>query len=201
MPVIRLNEVDTPPAEPAGDRSLIDEKLFSARTVLVFGTITDALAARTCRSLLALAAESDKPVSILVSSPGGHVESGDAIHDVIRFIDLPVSMIGSGWVGSAATHLFLAAPKARRFCTPQTRFLIHQPSSGAYGRASEIAIQAAEIVKTRERIAKVIADETGQSLERVRTDIERDYWMSASEAIDYGLVAKIVKNRGSVPAH
>jgi ATP-dependent Clp protease protease subunit len=194
---------ETPAAEAAeksSDRSFLDEKLFSSRTVLIFGTITETMARQTCRSLLALATESDKPITVMVSSPGGHVESGDAIHDVIRFIGVPVNMIGTGWVGSAATHLYLAVPKARRFCTPQTRFLIHQPSSGAGGRASDIAIQAAEIVKARERIAKVIAEETGQGLERVRADIERDYWMSPQEAIDYGLVARIVKSRNDVPA-
>jgi ATP-dependent Clp protease, protease subunit len=104
----------------------------------------------------------------------------------------PVTTIGSGWVASAGTHIFLAAPKQRRVCLPNTRFMIHQPAGGAGGRASDIAIQAKEIIKTRERIARVIAKETGQKLERVMVDIERDYWMNAAEAIEYGLVSRVI---------
>lgn len=196
---MQLDNTESETTERSSDHSLLDEKLFASRVVLIFGTVTEALARQTCRTLLALAADSERPISVLISSPGGHVESGDAVHDVIRFVNVPVHIIGTGWVGSAATHIFLAAPKPRRFCTPQTRFLIHQPSSGAGGRASEIAIQAAEIIKARERIARVIAEQTGQSLERVRADIERDYWMSANEAIEYGLVSRVVNTRDDVP--
>jgi hypothetical protein len=132
---------------------------------------------------------------MLVSSPGGHLESGDAIHDIIRFIGAPVNMIGTGWVGSAATHLYLAVPRERRFCLPNTRFLIHQPSGGAGGPASDIAIHAREIIKARERIAQTIARETGKPLDSVMQDIERDRWLSAEEAIDYGLVGRIINNK------
>jgi len=163
--------------------------------VLVFGTVTDVVASETVRRLLALDAESDAPIDVIVSSPGGHLESGDAIHDVLRFISAPVNMIGTGWVGSAATHLYLGVPRERRFCLPQTRFLIHQPSGGAGGPASDIAIQAKEIIKARQRIAHVIARETGQPIERVLGDIERDLWMSAEEAITYGLVSRIIVQR------
>lgn len=133
-----------------------------------------------------------------MSSPGGHLESGDAIHDVVRFIEAPVHMIGTGWVGSAATHLYLAVPRERRVCLPQTRFLIHQPSGGAGGPASDISIQAREILKARERIARMIARETGQDLATVLADIERDRWMSVEEAIGYGLVSRIVERRTDV---
>ena len=143
-------------AEPS--TSYLEEKAFKARTLLVFGTITDTLAADVARRLIALDAESAEPIDMLVSSPGGHLESGDTIHDLVRFITAPVNMIGTGWVGSAATHLYLAAPRERRFCLPNTRFLIHQPSGGAGGPASDIAIQAREMVKARERIAATIAD-------------------------------------------
>ena len=170
----------------------LEEKSFKSRTVMVFGTINDKLAADVSKQLIALAAESKSPITMLVSSPGGHVESGDVIHDIVKFIDAPVNMVGSGWVGSAAVSVFLAAPKERRFCLTNTRFLIHQPSGGAGGQATDIAIQAREIVKVRERIAALIARESGQTLERVTTDIERDYWMSAVEAIDYGLVSKAI---------
>jgi ATP-dependent Clp protease protease subunit len=148
--------------------------------------------------LILLSQESDAPIQLLISSPGGHVESGDAIHDVIRFVRAPVTTIGSGWVASAGTHIFLAAPKARRVCLPNTRFMIHQPSGGAGGRASDIAIQAQEIIKMRERIARVIAKETGQKLERVMADIDRDHWMSAAEAIDYGLVSRVIEKQSEL---
>lgn len=192
--------MEAPQTVPSADpRSLfLEEKAFRSRTVLVFGTITDALAADTARRLIALAADSDAPIQVLVSSPGGHVESGDAIHDIVRFIEAPVQMIGTGWVGSAATHVFLSVPRERRVCLPNTRFLIHQPSGGAGGPATDIAIQAREIVRIRERIAGVIARETGRPLERVLADIERDRWMSPEEAIDYGLVSRVIEKRSAL---
>ena len=190
------NDPDAAPQSVALQNSaFLEEKAFRARTVLVFGTVTDVVASETVRRLLALDAESDAPIDVIVSSPGGHLESGDAIHDVLRFISAPVNMIGTGWVGSAATHLYLGAPRERRFCLPQTRFLIHQPSGGAGGPASDIAIQAKEIIKARQRIAHVIARETGQPIERVLGDIERDLWMSAEEAKTYGLVSRIIVQR------
>jgi ATP-dependent Clp protease protease subunit len=193
-------ETPPPPASTAEPRSsFLEEKAFKSRTVLVFGTINDQSAADTVRRLIALDADSPKePIDMLVSSPGGHLESGDTVHDVIRFISAPVRMIGTGWVGSAATHLFLSVPKERRFCLPQTRFLIHQPSGGAGGQATDIAIMAREIIKARERIAGVIARETGQKLEKVLVDIERDNWMGPEEAIDYGLISRIIEHRSEL---
>lgn len=173
--------------------SLAEQLSFKSRFVLVFGEIDDTMARRTCERLIALAQESDKPIQLLISSPGGHVESGDAIHDIIRFVRAPVTTIGSGWVASAGTHIFLAAPKDRRVCLPNTRFMIHQPSGGAGGPATDIAIQAKEILRTRERIAKVVARETGKPLATVLADMERDYWMSADEAITYGLVSRVIE--------
>lgn len=172
---------------------LAEKLAFKSRFVLVFGEVDHMLAKVTCERLIALAQESDEPIRVLVSSPGGHVESGDAIHDVIRFVRAPVTTIGTGWVASAGTHIFLAAPKERRMCLPNTRFMIHQPGGGAGGHASDIAIQAREILRTRERIAKVISRETGQAIEKVRMDMERDFWMNAEEAIEYGIVSRIVE--------
>lgn len=185
---------DTPTGEPRSS-SYLEEKAFKSRTLLIFGAITDASARDVTRRLIALDADSDAPIDILVSSPGGHLESGDTIHDVVRFIAAPVRMIGTGWVGSAATHLYLAAPRERRFCLPNTRFLIHQPSGGAGGPASDIAIHAQEILKARERVARTIARETGKSFEAVMTDIERDRWLSAQEAVEYGLVSRIIERK------
>jgi len=178
--------------------AFLEEKAFKSRTVLLFGQINDVAARDVVRQLIALSGESKEPINFLVCSPGGHVESGDVIHDVIRFIDAPVNMIGSGWVGSAAVNVFLSVPKARRFCLQNTRFLIHQPSGGVGGQASDIAIQAREIIRVRERIGALIARETGQKLEKVRSDIDRDFWMSAPEAIEYGLVSKSIVHSSEV---
>ena len=185
---------DTPDAKERNSR--IEETLsFKSRFVLVFGEITDKAAQVTCQRLIALSTESDAPITMLISSPGGHVESGDAIHDMIRFVRAPVTTVGTGWVASAGTHIFLAPPKDRRVCLPNTRFMIHQPAGGAGGQATDIAIQAKEILRTRERIGRVIAKQTGRPFETVARDMERDFWMSAAEAIEYGIVSRTIERQ------
>ncbi|MBI3561603.1 MAG: ATP-dependent Clp protease proteolytic subunit [Gammaproteobacteria bacterium] len=172
----------------------IAERLaFKSRFVLVFGEINHSMARATSERLIALAEESDAPINVLISSPGGHVESGDAIHDMIKFVRAPVTTVGTGWVASAGTLIFLAAPKNRRVCLPNTRFMIHQPSGGMGGHATDIAIQAKEILRTRERVAHIIANQTGKTFQQVQTDMDRDFWMSADEAIDYGIVSRIIE--------
>jgi ATP-dependent Clp protease, protease subunit len=183
------------PAKSESPGRLEEQLSFKSRYVLLFGEIDDALARATCRRLLALSEESDAPITVVISSPGGHVESGDAIHDMIRFIRAPVTTVGTGWVASAGAHILLSPPKERRVCLPNTRFMIHQPAGGAGGQATDIAIQAKEIIKTRERIAKVISKQTGQPLATVLTDIERDFWMSAEEAVKYGIVSRVIENQ------
>jgi ATP-dependent Clp protease protease subunit len=182
----------------AGTSGFMDEKLFKSRAITIFGEINDKIARSVTERLLALATESDDPISIYISSPGGHVESGDVVYDMIKFIKPEVKVIGTGWVASAATTIFLAADKKNRFALPNTRFLIHQPSGGSMGRASDIAIQAQEIVKMRARINKLIADETGQPFERVAEDTDKDYWMSVDEAIEYGIVGKVVRSMSEI---
>ena len=188
---------DKPAKNDKADRpsGLAEQLAFKSRFVLVFGEIDDKLARGVCERLILLAQDSDAPINLLISSPGGHVESGDAIHDMVRFVRAPVTTIGTGWVASAATHIFLAAPRERRVCLPNTRFMIHQPAGGVGGRATDIAIMAKEIIKTRERISQVIARETGQSADKVRADMERDYWMTADEAIAYGIVSRVINNQ------
>jgi len=174
----------------------LEEQLsFKSRFVLVFGEINDKMAHATCRRLLALSEESEAPITMLISSPGGHVESGDAIHDMIGFVRSPVTTVGTGWVASAGAHIFLAPPKDRRVCLPNTRFMIHQPAGGAGGQATDIAIQAREIIKTRERIGRVIAKQTGKTYEQVLADMERDYWMSAQEAVGYGIDSRVIERQ------
>ncbi|MDP2142009.1 MAG: ATP-dependent Clp protease proteolytic subunit [Gammaproteobacteria bacterium] len=183
---------DTPDqtvVEPPVSR-FMDEKLFKSRSITIFGEIDEKIARSVTEKLLALAADGDSPITIYISSPGGHVESGDVVYDMIKFIKPEVRVIGTGWVASAATTIYLAAKKENRYSLPNTRFLVHQPSGGSRGRASDIAIQAEQIIKMRERINKLIADETGQSLERVIKDTDRDHWMTVAEAIDYGIVGK-----------
>jgi ATP-dependent Clp protease, protease subunit len=173
-------------------------KFLDARTVLIFGGIDQKLAERVSAQLLYLDHVSHDPIKLIINSPGGHVESGDTIHDLISFIASPVSVIGTGWVASAGTHIFLGAPKERRFCLPNTRFLIHQPAGGARGPAVDIAIAASEIIRMRERLAKVIANATGQTLEKVAEDIERDYWMTVEEAKAYGILGKVITKMSEV---
>ena len=174
--------------------SFMDEKLFNSRSISIFGQINEKIARTVTEQLLALAAESDDPVSIYISSPGGHVESGDVIYDMIKFIKPEVRVVGTGWVASAATTIYLAAKKENRYSLPNTRFLVHQPSGGSQGDATDISIQAEQIIKTKARINRLIAEETGQPLERVEKDTDRDYWMTVDEAVDYGIVGKVVRS-------
>ncbi|ORE95431.1 ATP-dependent Clp protease proteolytic subunit [Acuticoccus yangtzensis] len=170
----------------------VDKHLFEARQVMIVGGITQDLARDVCQRLLALAHVSSDPITVIVSSPGGHVESGDMIHDTIGMIEPKVNILGMGWVASAGALIYISVPKEQRYCTPNTRFLLHQPSGGAGGVASDIEIQAREIIKMRERLDKLFAAATGQPIERIQKDTDRDHWMGAEEAVNYGLVGKIV---------
>ncbi|WP_411744041.1 ATP-dependent Clp protease proteolytic subunit [Reinekea sp.] len=172
----------------------VGERLFSGRKVLIVEEINQKMAKRVIAQLLALAEESNDDIVLFINSQGGHVEAGDTIHDVIQFIEPKVKIVGTGYVASAGTHIFLAAEKEDRYCLPNTRFLIHQPSGGVGGQASDIAIQAEQIIHMRERLARIISETTGQPIDRVRTDIERDNWMTTAEAIDYGIVSKVIKS-------
>jgi ATP-dependent Clp protease protease subunit len=178
----------------------LENKLFKQRTVLIFGAIDEKLARDVTARLLALSGDAAKPIDVFINSPGGHVESGDTIHDVIRFVNerSPVRVIGTGCVASAGALIYLAGTKERRVCLPNTRFLLHQPLGGMRGQATDIAIEAREIVKIRERINGIIARETGQPLEKIASDTDRNYWMNAEEAVTYGLVSRVVKSLGEL---
>lgn len=178
-----------PPSVPLG---FLTQRLFDARTILICGEIDSQLAQSVVAQALALAAVSDDGITVYVHSPGGHVESSDTIHDMFAFIRPRVRMVGTGWVASGGAHIFLAAEKEDRFCLPNTRFLIHQPLGGTGGRATDIEIEAAEILKVRARLNRIIAEKTGQPIKKVEKDTERNYWMTASEAKEYGIVGKII---------
>lgn len=175
-----------------------EANLFKSRSIFIYGPITQELAQKVCSQLVALAAASDEDIRIYVSSPGGHVESGDSIHDMVKFIRPKVWMIGTGWVASAGALIYVAAPKEQRLCLPNTRFLLHQPSGDTRGMASDIEIQAREIIKMNERLNKIFADATGQPIDKIAKDTDRDYWLSAEEAKGYGLVSRIVTSQADI---
>ncbi len=188
--------MDTKPDELPSAPSLfgrVAERLFQSRTILIHGEVTSQLAQTVTAQLLAMASESDDDITVYVHSEGGHVEAGDSIHDLLRFVKPRVRMIGTGWVASAGTHIYLAAPKEDRYCLPNTRFLIHQPLGGIGGRATDIRIEAEEILKARERLNQTIADATGQPIEKVQKDTDRNHWMSPEEAVAYGIVGRIIR--------
>nr|WP_321458096.1 ATP-dependent Clp protease proteolytic subunit [uncultured Cohaesibacter sp.] len=174
------------------------EALFKSRSVFIYGEVTQEMAQKVSAQLIALAATSDDDIKVFINSPGGHVESGDCMHDMIKFIKPKVWIIGSGWVASAGALIYISVPVERRLCLPNTRFLLHQPSGGARGMASDIEIQAREIIKMNERLNKLFSDATGQPIEKIAADTDRDYWLSAQEAKDYGLVSKIITSHTEI---
>ncbi|MBO0451086.1 MULTISPECIES: ATP-dependent Clp protease proteolytic subunit [Enterococcus] len=173
-------------------------KLLNQRTILIYGEITQELAKTVTEQLLYLSAINDDPITMFINSQGGHVESGDTIHDVIRFIKPKVKMIGTGWVASAGITIYLAADKKDRYSLPNTRYMIHQPAGGVQGQSTEIQIEAKEILRMRKRVNKLIAKATGQTLEKIEQDTDRNFWLSAEEAKDYGIVGKIVESDTAV---
>ena len=183
------------PADGRNAPDVIEKALFEARVVMLTGEVNDIQARRVSERLLALSAQSSKPITFVISSHGGHVESGDMIHDVVKFIDAPVQMLGTGWVASAGALIYCAAPRERRFCLPNTRFLLHEPRGGVGGMASDVEIQAREILRMRERLNKIFAEATGQPVDKIKKDVDRDYWMLADEAKAYGLVGRIVNHQ------
>jgi ATP-dependent Clp protease protease subunit len=169
-------------------------RLLKARTIIISGAITQKVAERVTAQLLAMATDDQKkPITIVLNSQGGHVEAGDTLHDMIRFVPAPVRMVGTGWVASAAALIYVAVPTAQRYCLPNTRFLLHQPAGGSGGSASDIEIEAREILKMRDRLNKIFAQQTGQPLSRIEDDTHRNFWLSAEDAKSYGIVGHIVE--------
>jgi len=177
---------------------VVEKALFDARVVMLTGEVNDGFARRVTERLFALGAQSAAPITFVISSPGGHVESGDMIHDVIKFINAPVRMLGTGWVASAGALIYCAAQRENRYCLPNTRFLLHEPRGGIGGMASDVEIQAREVLRMRERLNRIFADATGQPLDKIKRDTDRDYWMQAEEAKAYGLVGKIVASAAEI---
>jgi ATP-dependent Clp protease protease subunit len=172
----------------------VEQLFFKSRNVLVTGEINDKLAQRVVTQLLALAQDNDDPINMFISSPGGHVESGDMVHDMIKFIRPKVRTIGSGWVASAGALIFIGAERENRYCLPNTRFLLHQPSGGIGGSASDMMIQANQIEVMRDRFHRLFAAATGQTPERLAHDTARDFWLTTAEALDYGLLGSVISS-------
>lgn len=174
---------------------VMNKKFLETRQILLSGEVNKALAEKIVRQLLVLEAASDKPIYIYIDSPGGDVDAGYAIFDMIRFVKAPVYCVGMGLVASAGALILLAADKSRRVGLPNSHYLIHQPLSGIKGVATDIEIHAQELEKTKVKINDLIAQETGKPLEQVAKDTDRDYWLSATEALEYGLISKVVSKR------
>ena len=175
-----------------------NETLLKTRSILISGEIDKKMAEKVVNQLLMLEAENDEPIKVFIDSPGGDVDSAYAIFDMIRFVKPKVIMIAMGLAASAGALILLAGEKENRFGFPNSHYLIHQPLSGVQGVATEIEIHAKEIEKTRQKINALIAKETGKSLQQVEKDTDRDYWLSAEEALDYGLISKIISNRSQL---
>ena len=184
-------------ATPGREDALI-ARMLETRTILVAGQVDEKLAERAIAQLLILNEVSHDPIRMVITSQGGHVDSGFAIHDMMKFIDSPVVTLGAGWVASIGVPILLAAEKDSRYSLPNTRFLLHQPTGGAGGQASDIRIAAEEILKLRERINRLVALETGQKVEQIENDSDRNFWMNAEEAVAYGLITKIVLSAGEM---
>ena len=194
---IFASDSETDPVMPKRSPAL-EERLFQARTIMIYGGINTKLAEAVTSHLLAMQAVSLDPITIFINSQGGHVESGDTIYDMIKFVKPEIRMVGTGWCASAGSLIYCAAKPQNRYALPNTRFLLHQPSGGMGGTASDIAIHAKEIVRMRQRLNEIYSRETGQPVERIALDTERDHWMSAEEAKAYGLVGKIVASAADV---
>lgn len=184
------------------DKKVPEEAMFSrmlkSRNVLLSGEVNKELASRIIRQLLLLEEESDEPVRLFIDSPGGDADAGYAIFDMIRFVKPDVITIGMGLVASAGALILLAAPKERRIGLPNSHYLIHQPLSGIRGVATEIEIHARELEKLRQKINVLISEETGQDISKVENDTDRDYWMNAPEAAEYGLLSKVITSRNEL---
>ena len=176
-------------------KSKLEEKFLETRTILLFGEISQKSARDVCEKLILLSALNDDPIKLIINSQGGHVEAGDTIHDMLTFVKPKVKILGTGWVASAGALIYVSVPVEDRYSLRNTRFMLHQPSGGVGGQASDISIEAQEILKMRDRLNKIFSVQTGQPVERIEKDTDRNFWMSADEAKEYGLVGKVITSQ------
>ncbi len=192
---MKFAEPQTAETETKKPEEPLNERFLKTRTVLLVGEIDKDLSEKVMRQLLLLESISEEPITLLIDSPGGDVYAGFSIFDVIRFIKAPVRIVGIGLVASAAALILIAVPKDRRFGLPNSSYLIHQPLSGMNGVATDIEIHAKELERTRLHINELLAEATGQALEKIIKDTDRDFWMNAQEAMQYGLIGKVIMSR------
>ena len=180
-----------------GERSYdIYSRLLKERVIFMVGEVNDYMANLIVAQLLFLESENpEKDISLYINSPGGSVSAGMAIYDTMNFIKPDVSTLCNGMAASMGAFLLSAGAKGKRFSLPSSKVMIHQPLGGARGQATEIEIAAREIIKTREQLNRILAENTGQPLERIERDTERDYYLSATEAKEYGLVDEVISKR------
>jgi ATP-dependent Clp protease protease subunit len=176
-------------------KSKLEEKFLETRTILLFGEISQKSAREVCEKLILLSSLNDDDIKLIINSQGGHVEAGDTIHDMLTFVKPRVKILGTGWVASAGALIYVSVPVQDRYSLPNTRFMLHQPSGGVGGQATDISIEAQEILKMRDRLNKIFSVQTGQPVERIEKDTDRNFWMSAGEAKDYGLVGKVITSQ------
>lgn len=199
MDFLRMDDEDDDKKDEGKKENGMLSHLLKTRTIVIAGQVDQEMAERVISQLFVLDIESKEPIRVVVTSQGGHVDSGYAIHDVLRYVDSEVTCIGAGWVASIAVPILLGArKKENRVSLPNTRFLLHQPSGGAGGQLQDIRIEAVEILKIRQKINELIAKETGQKVEKVALDSDRNFWMSAEEALKYGLISRIVSSSKEV---
>ena len=181
------------------DDEKLQEKLLKTRTILLSEAITDEVARKIYQQILVLEAEArEKPITVIINSPGGEADSGFGMFDMLRFVEMPVRTIVAGLCASAAVMVFLAGDKGSRFTLPNSRFLLHQPSSQSFGQASDLEIASAEILRLRERYNRVVSEVTGKDLELINEDADRDFWLTAPEALEYGLGERVIGRRSEI---
>lgn len=196
---IILDKEEKKPELPQPDA--LAEKFLKTRQIILSGEVSAENAEKVIKQLLLLEADSDKPIYIYIDSPGGSIDDGFGIFDMIRFINAPVYTIGTGLIASMGAMILLSVPKERRLGLPNSHYLIHQPLiGGAYrGVATDLEIQAEEIAKSKAKIVEIISAETGKSKDQVVQDTDRDFWLTADEAVEYGLISKVITKRSDLP--
>ncbi len=196
--MVQNNEEENEQEKKQGPNEMLVEKMMETRTILLSGEINKELAERVVRQLILLENKGDDPIKVFIDSPGGDADAGYAIFDMLRFIKPDVYTVGMGLVASAGALVLLASPKEQRIALPNSHYLIHQPLSGIRGVATEIEIHAKEIEKMRDKINRLISQETGQDYDKVVKDTDRDFWMNATEAQEYGLISRLVTTRAEL---
>lgn len=192
---------DLPGGAESKEAVALASKMLDTRTLIVADEVSDQLYRRIATTMMLLERKDPKaPITVFVNSPGGSADSGFAIYDLFRFSPCPVITVANGVVASAAVLIFLGSPPGKRVSLPNARFLLHQPSTAARGQASDIDITAKEIVKLRRRYNEIVSEATGKDLDQVGKDSDRDFWLTAEESKDYGLVNRIVTSRSELDA-